>query len=114
MVIVYALECAVTGFSYIGCTAGKPGKRMREHRCLLNKGKHSATKMVADWQQYGEQSFTFKVIESLPDGADVAAKRAAELYWQNKYASEGRLYNPIISSFNFPSKEAQAKGIEAS
>jgi len=112
--VVYALECSATGYAYIGCTKGnlKPAlaKRFREHRCLLNKGVHSSTKMLADWQQFGPASFGMKVLEELPDDASTARKRDAELRWMDTYDRAQRLYNQHKVSFQ-PTPEAMVKGV---
>jgi hypothetical protein len=109
MVSVYAIECHANGCAYIGCTKGKIGKRMREHRCLLNQRKHTASKMVADWHRFGSGAFSIRVLESLPDSPTIEAKRACELKWMNDYSAEGRLYNAHLTSFA-PTPEAMAKG----
>ena len=113
MVTIYALECGATGMGYVGCTAGKLGKRMREHRCLLNQKKHTAARMQRDWDRYGSNAFYLKTLETLPPDSTVAVKREAELRWMAKYRLEGRLYNTNQTSFAL-SPEAIAKGVEAS
>lgn len=113
MVTIYALECGATGMGYVGCTAGKTGKRMREHRCLLNQKKHSAERMQRDWDRYGSNAFYLKTLETLPPDSPVAVKREAELRWMVTYKADGRLYNTTMTSFA-TTPEARAKGIEAS
>ena len=109
MIEIYAIECHANGCAYIGCTAGKIGKRFREHRCLLNAGTHKATKMVADWQRYGPGAFSIRSVETLPPEADTEEKRRCELKWMDAYESEGRLYNAFKTSFA-PTREAMLKG----
>jgi hypothetical protein len=113
MVTIYALECGATGMAYVGCTAGKPGKRMREHRCLLNKKRHTAERLQRDWERYGGNAFYLKILETLPANIPVSAKREAELRWMARYKVDSRLYNAHGNSFA-PTLEAIAKGIEAS
>jgi len=112
MVTVYALECGATGMAYVGCTAGKSGKRMREHRCLLNKKRHSAERLQRDWDRYGGNAFYIKTLETLPIDTPVSAKREAELRWMAHYRADGRLYNAHGNSFA-PTPEAIVKGVEA-
>lgn len=100
MATVYALTCYRNGMAYIGCTAGKIGKRMREHRCLLNAGKHAEAKLQRDWTSFGPSAFAMIVLETLPPDASVALKREAELRWMHHYENEGRLYNRNKSSFS--------------
>lgn len=114
MVTIYALTCSANGFAYIGCTKGPVpaslSKRFREHRCLLNKGTHTATKLVADWKAYGPTQFMLVSLESLPDSADKEQKRHAEMKWMRDYESRGRLYNAHMVSFQ-PTPAAMERGI---
>lgn len=113
MVSVYAIICGVNNSAYVGCTAGKPAKRLREHRCLLNQGKHAASAMIEDWRKYGASAFYLKILEKLPAGSAARVKREAEHRWMAHYAALQRLYNPNTLSFQL-SPEAIAKGVEAS
>lgn len=113
MVTIYGLRCEVTKFVYVGCTECKIAKRMREHRCRLNKGTHRVEKLLDDWREYGEGNFSLLTLEILPHLSDVNAKRQAELKWLRHYSSLGLLYNTHIISFR-PSDEAIRSAIEAS
>lgn len=112
MVSIYALKCLTTQFAYVGCTKGKLGKRMREHRCLLKQGKHSEQLLQNDWNRYGEDHFAIVVLQCLPDDADLASKRHAELSWMEEFARQGRLYNANRTSFA-PTPAAILLGIAA-
>lgn len=111
MAVVYALECTVTGFAYIGITA-KTAKRFREHRCLCRNGKHHATKLMEDWQKYGESAFVIKVLENT-DYPKRGAHCEAEQRWINHYRSIGKLYNAIERSAGLGG-EITRMGVEAS
>ena len=108
MPMIYAIVNKSNGFAYIGCTKGKLNKRMREHRCLLNQGKHLATQMQADWDRDGEEGFDIIEVEKLADDASVLDKRVRELYWMQRY--QDKLYNAHQVSFA-PTKAAIAKGV---
>jgi hypothetical protein len=110
MVTIYGLECAVTGEAYVGCTAGKIGKRMREHRCLLKSGRHSRRLQEA-WNNHAG-SFQMKTLEILPENVSVIVKRERELSWMRKYSVQGLLLNEEIISFQ-PPAGAQAKAAAA-
>ena len=109
MVTVYALRCVKTEEAYIGCTAGSLGKRMREHRCLLNQGKHKAVRLLARWVELGPSGFRMEVVEALPNDATTLTKRERELHWMRSYSDRGLLLNDHIVSFQ-PTPEAAAKG----
>lgn len=111
MAAVYIIRNKVNGFVYVGCTAGSLAKRMREHRCLLNHGKHTATRMLEDWRAMGETAFEIVPVETLPAECTVVDKRVRELYWMQRH--QDRLYNAFQNSFA-PTSEAIRKGIEAS
>ncbi len=113
MVTVYALRFELTGEAYIGCTAGKLGKRMREHRCLLRSGKHKAVKLQRLWSQHGPSAFRMVVLEALPIGSGVMLKREKELHWMRHLADQGKLLNEHVVSFR-PTDEAMLKGVAAS
>ena len=102
MVTVYALRCVKTEEAYIGCTAGSLGKRMREHRCLLNQGKHKAVRLLARWVELGPSGFRLEVVEALPNDATTLFKRERELYWMRSYAERGLLLNDHTVSFSPP------------
>jgi hypothetical protein len=109
MVTIYKLGCIHTGEAYIGCTAGKIGKRMREHRCLLNGNKHKAARLQALWNQYGSSGFRLDSLETLPKTADVIQKRKREIFWMEHYDKDGKLLNHCKASFA-PPEGAQALG----
>ena len=108
MPMIYAIQNKTSGFTYVGRTKGSLAKRMREHRCLLNQGKHLAKKLQDDWNEQGEEGFKIIELERLPNDATVVVKRVRELYWMQVYQS--KLYNAHQVSFA-PTKEAILKGV---
>ncbi len=112
MVTIYALECASTKEAYVGCTSGKIGKRMREHRCLLKAGKHSSL-LQQRWNELASE-FQMRPIEILPSSASLIEKRERELYWLRWYDKRGLLLNHSAEASFRPTNEAITKGIEAS
>ena len=112
MVVIYALRCVTTGEAYIGCTAGKLGKRMREHRCLLRSGKHKAVRLQTRWNELGPSGFHMEVVEALPNHADVLLKRERELFWLRSLSEQGLLLNEHMVSFS-PPAGAQALAAKA-
>ena len=100
MVTIYVLRCVPTGEVYVGCTAGKLGKRMREHRCLLRGGKHG-TRLQAAWNLHGASAFRMEPLEGLATGS-VVEKREAELRWLRHFQEQGLLLNDHVISFQAP------------
>lgn len=109
MVLIYALTCTVNGKAYIGCTSGKIGKRFREHRCLLNAGKHSELDLQSDWNLYRQDAFRMELVYELEEDASIHAKRAMESFAMRRYKELGLLYNRNEASFQ-PTSEAIARG----
>lgn len=112
MVTIYAIECTENRKCYVGCTAGNIKKRMREHRCLLNSGKHSAKEMCRDWSTFGPDVFRIKTLE-ISRCSTVQEKREAELRWMRHYSARGLLYNAFEISFAGP-PGSMRKAVEAS
>lgn len=112
MVKVYAVTCLKTGRAYIGITAGKLAKRLREHRCMAKSGTHHSVKMVEEWSRKNDSDFIISTIEVLRDGATLTEKREAEGRWLKIYEARGKLLNASNVSFR-PREVDIAKGIEA-
>ena len=68
------------GRCYVGSTAQTFKKRWAEHRQRLNKGSHPNLHLVRAWQKYGENAFTFLVLEEL-DLVDEAIRIERENFW---------------------------------
>lgn len=111
MVTVYGLEDASTGVAYVGCTAGKVGKRMREHRCLLRAGKHGSRRLQEAWDDHAGL-FQMRVLETMPDSVLVVEKRERELSWMRYYSAQGLLLNENEISFQ-PTPNSIIKGRQA-
>lgn len=96
--------------AYVGSTKGKPAKRMREHRCLLNQGKHQSTKLQEAWNKFGWTAFQMDPIKELPDDCSLDERRAAELDLMVFFRDYGVLYNEHLISMR-PTDEAIRKGV---
>jgi hypothetical protein len=91
--------------TYIGCTAGKLSKRLREHRCLLRAHRHTCGPLQADFDAFGDNVVIFAL-----EHVAYEDRRVKEVEWMEKYRSLGLLYNEHIISFR-PSDEAIRKGV---
>lgn len=73
---IYRIVCTVTKKIYIG-SATNLRKRRNEHFCELRQNKHGNSYLQHAWNKYGEQCFTFEVLEFvLP-----MSLTAREQYW---------------------------------
>lgn len=59
---VYAILNLIDGKRYIGSSV-RVGKRLENHLSQLRKGCHVNTYLQNSWDKYGEQSFTFLLLE---------------------------------------------------
>lgn len=91
--------------AYVGCTAGKLSKRLREHRCLLKAGRHTCKPLQLDFTTKGI-NLRIEAIEEVPR----EKRQERELYAMKLFESMGRLYNEHLISFR-PSDEAIRKGV---
>lgn len=60
---VYRIYCTENSKIYIGSAAVCFRRRWSQHRHELSHGKHGNSLLQRAWDKYGEQSFTFSVIE---------------------------------------------------
>lgn len=110
MAVIYGLVHVASGRTYVGCTAGKLNKRLREHRCLLNNRKHNEPILQREWSLYGSEAFRIEILETLPNEATTIQKREAELRWMAMMETRGLLYNRAKISFQL-TPEAIRKGV---
>ena len=86
---IYRLMNTVTRVVYIG-KATNMRTRVSGHKSLLRQGKHPNKLLQADWDLYGEKSFTVKVLK------EVSAKNLHRIEKQviNSYMDQGiAMYN---------------------
>ena len=113
MAVIYGLVHITSGRMYVGSTAGKISKRFREHRCLLNNGKHTSRKLQDEWSRCGPSAFTIQVLESLGENVSHERRKRAEQTWIDKADLDGLLYNAYKVAFGWP-EESRRLGVEAS
>ena len=82
---------------YVGCTAEKLSKRLREHRCLLKLGKHTWKPLQDDFIAHGGKLF-IEAFEEVP----VELRREREIATMEALKRLNRLYNEHIISFSPP------------
>jgi hypothetical protein len=75
---------------YIGKTSDNIRVRVSNHKGLLRKGKHPNKKLQHDWNLYGAEKFTVKVLRKINNGKIAVVEK--EIITQ--YLKEGvQLYN---------------------
>jgi group I intron endonuclease len=64
---IYSISCQVNGKVYIGSSVWIE-KRFQRHVQMLNKGIHFSKHLQNTWDCYGSESFTFDILEIIPEG----------------------------------------------
>jgi group I intron endonuclease len=65
---IYKLIHIGTGRFYIG-SAVNFQKRFNQHIWMFNQKRHRNPKLQSAWDKYGEEAFTFEIVELIEDGA---------------------------------------------
>lgn len=87
--VIYKIVNLVNDKFYVGSTTNKK-VRFREHRKQLRGNRHHCKHLQAAWNKYGEEKFDFRVVEEVPDGADLAV---AEDTWLQAHFGKDYCYN---------------------
>lgn len=94
---VYKIQNNVTGKVYIGCSYNT-SKRWKSHLYMLRKGSHHSDKLQNSWNLYGEDSFTFEILEEVAPSIDNQILFELEEDYITEYDSFYNGYNCRISS----------------
>lgn len=78
--IVNNLNCKI----YIGSSI-HVNKRLDEHKNTLNNNCHHNRHLQRAWNKYGEENFSFEIVEILDSDVDILRQR--EQYWMDYYKS---------------------------
>jgi len=86
---IYKIINVVNNKFYVG-SAEDFTRRKRVHWWMMRRGTHGNKHLQAAWLKYGEQAFTFVIVEELPPEADVLA---AENVWLKEHVGKEYCYN---------------------
>lgn len=90
MIGVYKITNTVDGKVYIGSTAVGMKARWSNHLSSLRKGTHYNRRLQNAWSKYGENAFTFEIVETAVDSKDARVKEASwisKVFGKNCYNS---------------------------
>lgn len=93
MICIYKITCNINKKVYIGQTTNW-NKRKREHRNSLNRNQHFNKNLQNSWNKYGEQYFSFEILEECAED-ELDSK---EIFWNAYYG-----YPDNNKVFNFES-----------
>ena len=88
---IYLIKNIVNNKVYVG-SAVNIDKRWKEHKYSLNKGKHHSCHFQSAWYKYGEQNFTFDIIEEVSNPEHLLAYEQVYLDYYKSYEKD-RGYN---------------------
>lgn len=83
---IYAITNSVNGKKYIG-SAVRLHYRFKEHVRLLNKGIHHSITLQRSWDKYGQDAFSYSVLEFVPVRDLLIAR---EQFWIDSLSSTGK------------------------
>jgi group I intron endonuclease len=116
---IYKIENLMNHKVYYGSSTNLK-KRLREHKCELRKNTHVNVHLQNAWNLYGENAFTFDVVEEFSEGEiDNRELRKKETFYiqENKTYIDEFGYNNIpggIGTLNLPCSEDKRKKISES
>lgn len=85
---IYKIENKVNGKVYIGSSVDVQ-RRWQGHRSTLRGGYHANPHLQASWDKYGEDAFTFTVLEEV-EGCELLTTEQRHL---DEYFARGNCYN---------------------
>lgn len=91
---IYKIENLVSGTVYIGSTADSFRGRWGDHKSGLRRGGHYNSYLQNAWNKYGEDTFSFSVIEEI-ENVDKLILR--EQLWLDVYRMYGKVYNQRLN-----------------
>lgn len=97
--VIYHVACSANERVYVGSTTkATPRQRWLEHLHRLRKGDHHSPLLQRAWDKYGEAAFSFAVVETVDDGAQLLVREqfhvdlnGARLLNGSRMVSEGHL-----------------------
>ncbi|MGE3840053.1 MAG: GIY-YIG nuclease family protein [Vicinamibacterales bacterium] len=75
---IYVITNVVNLKVYVGSSLNI-ARRAVEHRCLLNAKTHTNAHLQRAWNKYGADAFQFRVLELVPDDAQLLAREQAHI-----------------------------------
>lgn len=67
MAIIYTIQNEINHKVYVGSSYRQLNPRKAEHVCKLRKGTHANSHLQNAWNKFGEENFSFSVVETCDD-----------------------------------------------
>lgn len=94
MRVIYKIINVINNKFYVG-SAVKFNKRRATHLRQLKAGSHTNKHLQAAWNQYGEKSFVFAVVEEVPDDVSILE---VENKWLAEHVGKEYCYNIALDA----------------
>jgi len=92
--VIYKIINLVNDKFYVGSTTNKK-IRFRQHRKLLRGNRHHCKHLQSAWNKYGEEKFTFEVVEEVPINTSL---EKTEDRWLKEHYGQPYCYNSGASA----------------
>lgn len=99
---IYKIESKQTSQVYVGSSLNV-NKRIRNHKSLLQRGKHENKRLQMHWNLYGADDLEFSVIEYV----DESLLPVRESYFIGKYNSFNDGFNLTLQTNRLPDKTTE-------
>jgi len=84
---IYTIMCLINGKIYVGRSVNWE-KRLKGHKFILNKNQHLNQHLQSAWNKYGEENFTFELLEEYEE----RFLSSMEHWWCNMLNTHNRKY----------------------
>lgn len=90
---IYEIKNNITQKVYIGSTTTTFNKRFNQHLHLLRKNKHHCNYLQNAWNKYGENSFTFNILEKMNNSSMEDIIAMEQIYIDYHLENNIEIYN---------------------
>ena len=97
---IYSISCIATGQRYIG-QAKDIKRRLKEHRCKLERGRHPNYKLQDLWDRFGPNLMVFSLLEEVKGICSVEWLTVREQYWIDYFKPLILNISPYADSFRY-------------
>lgn len=79
--VIYVITNIINDRQYVGQAVNKD-KRLRDHKVMLNAGKHQNRHLQNAYNKYGKENFIYTILEVIVSGSDIKERLTErEQYW---------------------------------